>query len=213
MIMTDAQKSSYQPRILIADDQPDVLKALRLLLKPEGFQVETASSAAQIIEAVKSRDFNIVLMDLNYVRGETSGEQGLDVLSRIQQIDCLLPVVVMTAWSSVELAVEAMRRGARDFIPKPWNNERLLTVLRTQIELSQALRKSRQLEQEIVYLKSEDSHSLIAGSRAMQPVLEAIAKVGPSDANVLITGENGSGKGVVAQALHAASGRKNGSCD
>jgi DNA-binding NtrC family response regulator len=209
MIMTDAQKSSYQPRILIADDQPDVLKALHLLLKPEGFQVETASSAAQIIEAVKSRDFNIVLMDLNYVRGETSGEQGLDVLSRIQQIDCLLPVVVMTAWSSVELAVEAMRRGARDFIPKPWNNERLLTVLRTQIELSQALRKSRQLEQEIVYLKHEDSQSLIAGSRAMQPVLEAIAKVGPSDANVLITGENGSGKGVVAQALHAASGRKN----
>jgi DNA-binding NtrC family response regulator len=208
MIMTDKQKLSFKPRILIADDQPDVLKTLLLLLKPEGFQVETASSAAQIIEAVKSRDFNIVLMDLNYVRGETSGEQGLDVLLKIQQIDCLLPVVVMTAWSSVELAVEAMRRGARDFIPKPWNNERLLTVLHTQIELSQALRKSIQLEQEIVYLKSEGSQLLIAGSRAMQPVLEAIAKVGPSDANVLITGENGSGKGVVAQALHAASGRK-----
>jgi len=148
-------------------------------------------------------------MDLNYVRGETSGEQGLDVLSKIQQIDCLLPVVVMTAWSSVELAVEAMRRGARDFMPKPWNNERLLTVLHTQIELSQALRKSRQLEQEIVYLKNEGSRLLIAGSRAIQPVLEAIAKVGPSDANVLIAGENGSGKGVVAQALHTASGRKN----
>jgi len=207
--MTDKQKFFLEPRILIADDEPDVLKALRLLLKPDGFQIETVSSAAQIIEAVKSRDFNIVLMDLNYVRGETSGEQGLDVLSRIQQIDCLLPVVVMTAWSSVELAVEAMRRGARDFMPKPWNNERLLTVLRTQIELSQALRKSRQLEQEVVYLKNEGSQSLIAGSRAMQPVLEAIAKVGPSDANVLITGENGSGKGVVAQALHAASGRKN----
>jgi DNA-binding NtrC family response regulator len=205
--MTNAQNSSYQPGILIADDQPDVLKALCLLLKPEGFRVETASSAAQIIEAVKSRDFNLVLMDLNYVRGETSGEQGLDVLSIIQQIDNMLPVVVMTAWSSVELAVEAMRRGARDFMPKPWNNERLLTVLRTQIELGQALKKSRQLEQEIVCLKSEDSQSLIAGSRAMQPVLEAIAKVGPSDANVLITGENGSGKGVVAQALHAASGR------
>ena len=153
--MIDKQKFSFEPRILIADDQPDVLKALRLLLKPEGFQVEMASSATQIIEAVKSQDFNIVLMDLNYMRGETSGEQGLDVLLKIQQIDCLLPVVVMTAWSSVELAVEAMRRGARDFIPKPWNNERLLTVLRTQIELSQALRKSRQLEQEVVYLKNE----------------------------------------------------------
>ena len=209
MIMTDAQNSSCGPRILIADDQPDVLKALRLLLKPEGFQVETASCAAEIIEAVRTRDFDVVLMDLNYVRGQTSGEQGLDVLSRIRQIDNMLAVVVMTAWSSVELAVEAMRRGARDFVPKPWKNERLLAILRTQVELSRALQNSKQLEQEIVYLKNESSESLIAESHAMQPVLEAIAKVGPSDANVLITGENGSGKGVVANALHAASGRKN----
>ncbi|MBN1806004.1 MAG: sigma-54-dependent Fis family transcriptional regulator [Sedimentisphaerales bacterium] len=206
--MTDSQKS-FESRILIADDQLDVLKALRLLLRPEGFDIETASSESQIIEAVRSRDFNIVLMDLNYVRGETSGKQGLDVLSTIQRIDNLLPVVVMTAWSSVELAVEAMRRGARDFIAKPWNNDRLLAVLRTQVELSNALRKSKQLEQEIICLQNESSRSLIAESHAMQPVLEAIARVGPSDANVLVTGENGSGKGVVAQALHAASVRKN----
>jgi DNA-binding NtrC family response regulator len=114
----------------------------------------------------------------------------------------------MTAWSSVELAVEAMRRGARDFMPKPWKNERLLTVLRTQVELGRLLRKDRQLEQEIINLKSKGSKSLIAQSRAMQPVLEAITKVGPSDANVLITGENGTGKGVVAQALHTASKRR-----
>ncbi len=209
MIMTDAQRPSGEPKILIADDQPDVLKALRLLLKPEGFQIETASSVDEIIDSVRTRDFDVVLMDLNYVRGQTSGEQGLDVLSRIQQMDNMLPVVVMTAWSSVELAVEAMRRGARDFIPKPWKNERLLTILRTQVELSRALQNSKQLEQEIVYLRNESSESLIAESHAMKPVLEAIAKVGPSDANVLITGENGSGKGVVANALHAASGRKN----
>ncbi len=207
--MTDTQRPSYQPRILIADDQPDVLQALRLLLNQEGFQIETASSAAEIIDAVRTRDFDVVLMDLNYVRGETSGEQGLNVLTSIQQIDDMLPVVVMTAWSSVELAVKAMRRGASDFLPKPWKNERLLTVLRTQIELGQALHKSKQLEQENVLLKNESSQSLIAQSAAMQPVLEAIARVGPSDANVLITGENGSGKGVVAHALHASSGRKN----
>lgn len=207
--MTDEQKSPYESRILIADDQPDVLKALRLLLKPEGFHVETASSVSEIINSVKTRDFDVVLMDLNYIRGETSGKQGLDVLSRIQQIDNTLPVVVMTAWSSVELAVEAMRRGARDFMPKPWKNERLLTVLRTQVELGRLLRKDRQLEQEIINLKNKGFKSLIAQSRTMQPVLEAITKVGPSDANVLITGENGTGKGVVAQALHAASGRKN----
>ncbi|HEY43750.1 MAG TPA: sigma-54-dependent Fis family transcriptional regulator [Anaerolineae bacterium] len=206
--MTDKQKFSFEPRILIADDQPDVLKALRLLLKPEGFQIETASSVAEIIDSVKTRDFDVILMDLNYVRGETSGQQGLDVLYRIHNIDDMLPVVVMTAWSSVELAVEAMRRGARDFIPKPWKNERLLTILRTQVELGRALRKGKQLEQENVLLKDENSQLLIAESRIMQPVLEAIARVGPSDANVLITGENGSGKGVVAYALHAASGRK-----
>lgn len=208
--MTDTQRRiSDQSLILIADDQPDVLKALRLLLKPEDFQIETASSVSEIIDSVKTRDFDVVLMDLNYIRGQTSGEQGLDVLSRIQQIDNTLPVVVMTAWSSVELAVEAMRRGARDFMPKPWKNERLLTVLRTQVELGRLLRKGRQLEQEIINLKNKGFKSLIAQSRTMQPVLEAIAKVGPSDANVLITGENGTGKGVVAQALHAASGRKN----
>ena len=206
--MTETQRLSDQPHILIADDQPDVLKALRLLLKPEGFEIDTASSVAEIIDSVKTRDFDVVLMDLNYVRGQTSGQQGLDVLSRIKQIDNTLPVVVMTAWSSVELAVEAMRRGARDFMPKPWKNERLLTVLHTQVELSRSLRKGRLLEQQIVYLKNEGSKSLIAQSHAMQPVLEAITKVGPSDANVLITGENGSGKGVVAQALHAASGRR-----
>lgn len=206
--MAETQRLSDQSRILIADDQPDVLKALRLLLKPEGFQIDIASSVSEIIDSVKTSDFDVVLMDLNYVRGQTSGQQGLDVLSRIQQIDNTLPVIVMTAWSSVELAVEAMRRGARDFMPKPWKNERLLTILRTQVELSRSLRKGRQLEQEIVNLKNEGSQSLIAQSHAMQPVLEAISKVGPSDANVLITGENGTGKGVVAQALHAASGRR-----
>ncbi len=207
--MTGKQTSSYKSSILIADDQPDVLKALHLLLKPEGYHIETASSVAEIIDAVKSRDFDAILMDMNYVRGETSGQQGLDVLSNIRHIDNTLPVVVMTAWSSVELAVEAMRRGARDFIPKPWKNERLLTILRTQIELGRALRKGNQLEQENVLLKDQNAQSLIAESPAMQPVLEAIARVGPSEANVLITGENGSGKGVVANALHVASLRKN----
>lgn len=197
-----------QARILIADDQPDVLKALRLLLKPQGYILETASSVMEIVEAVQTRDYDVVLMDMNYVRGETSGKQGLDVLRRIQQIEDTLPVVVMTAWGSVELAVEAMRRGARDFIAKPWENERLLSVLRTQVELGHALRQGRRLEQEIHELKHEGVHTLIAESPAMQPVLDTIARVGPSSANVLITGENGSGKGVVARALHAASPRR-----
>ena len=202
------QKITDTSEILIADDQADVLKALRLLLRPEGYEIKTASSVEEIIDEVNSNDFDVVLMDLNYVRGETSGRQGLDLLKRIRQIDESLPVVVMTAWSSIEIAVEVMRCGARDFIQKPWKNERLLSVLQTQVELGRALRKSRKLSQEIDYLKDESRKILIAESAAMEPVLETIAKVGPSDANVLITGENGSGKGIVAQALHAASLRR-----
>ncbi|MBN2132445.1 MAG: sigma-54-dependent Fis family transcriptional regulator, partial [Sedimentisphaerales bacterium] len=204
---TTSQDTASTVRVLIGDDQPDVLRALRLLLKAEGYRIETASSAAGIVDAIRSVDFDAVLMDLNYARGNTSGQEGLDLLSEIQKIDSTLPIVVMTAWSSVELAVEVMRRGARDFVPKPWKNERLLAILRTQIDLGRALRKSRQLEQENVLLRAESRHTLIAESAAMRPVLEKIARVGPSDANVLITGENGAGKGVVAQALHGTSAR------
>lgn len=201
------KKITDTSNILIADDQADVLKALRLLLKPEGYEITTACSVQEIIDAVVSNDFDVVLMDLNYIRGETSGRQGLDLLKRIHQVDVSLPVVVMTAWGSIELAVEAMRHGARDFVQKPWKNERLLSVLRTQVELGRALRESKKLSEEIDYLKDQSRCLLIAESPAMQPVLKTIAKVGSSDANVLITGENGSGKGVVAQALHAASNR------
>ncbi|HZI95533.1 MAG TPA: sigma-54 dependent transcriptional regulator [Patescibacteria group bacterium] len=197
------------PRILIADDQPDVIESLRLLLKGEGFTIESVSSPAGLMAALESRDFDAVLMDLNYARDTTSGKEGLDLLSRIRNLDSTLPVIVMTAWGSVELAVEAMRRGARDFVQKPWENSRLLTILRTQVDLGQALRKGRLLEAENRLLRDDvRAHpDLIAHSAAMKPVLELISRVGPSDANVLISGENGSGKGVVARALHAMSGR------
>jgi DNA-binding NtrC family response regulator len=193
------------PRILIADDQPDVLEALRMLLKAEGFRTEPASSPIGIMQAIEARDFDVVLMDLNYARDTTSGQEGLDLLSRIQMLDSTLPVVVMTAWGSVELAVEAMRRGARDFIQKPWDNTRLLSILKTQIELGQALRKGQRLEAENKLLRDEGRPKLIAGSQVMKPILDLIARVGPSDANVLITGEHGTGKEVVAQSLHSIS--------
>src|SRR5258708_2113118 len=123
------------PAILIADDQPDVLEAPRLLLKGEGFAIEHAASPAQALSALEARDFAAVLIDLNYARDTTSGQEGLDLLARIREIDPSLPVVVMTAWASIELAVEAMRRGARDFIQKPWEDARLLAVVRTPLGL------------------------------------------------------------------------------
>jgi DNA-binding NtrC family response regulator len=195
------------PRVLIADDQSDVLEALRLLLKGEGFHLETASSPAGVLAAVDVREFDVALIDLNYARDTTSGEEGLNLLSRIHNLDPTLPVVVMTAWGSVEVAVEAMRRGARDFIQKPWDNARLLAIIRTQVELSQALRKGQRLEAENSLLRGDGFPDLVAESPAMQNVLQIISRVGPSDANVLILGENGTGKGVVARALHAHSGR------
>jgi DNA-binding NtrC family response regulator len=195
-------------RVLVADDQPDVLEALRLLLKGSGFDIRTAQSPAGVLQEVEARDFDVVLMDLNYTRDTTSGAEGLDLLRRIQELDRTLPVVVMTAWGSVEGAVEAMRRGARDYVEKPWENERLLTTLRTQAELGRALRSAERLEGENRRLRDlQGLPDLIAGSRAMEPVLDIMERVAPSDANVLIRGEHGTGKEVVARWLHAASGR------
>jgi len=194
-------------RILVADDQPDVLEALRLLLKGEGYQIETVKSPAAVIKAVEARDFSLAIIDLNYTRDTTSGQEGLDLLARLQAADPTLPVVVMTAWASVEIAVEAMRRGAKDFITKPWENPRLVSIVKNQIELAGAVRAYRRLEQENQILRGKGGPTLIAQSAAMRPVLEIISRVGPSDANILITGENGTGKGVVAQALHAVSVR------
>jgi len=197
----------FVPRVLAADDQPHVLEALRLLLKPEGFQLEAAESPAAVLAAVEAREFDVVLIDLNYARDTTSGQEGLDLLTKLRAIDATLPVVVMTAWGSVELAVEAMQRGARDFVQKPWENARLIATLRTQAELARALRRGEQLEAENRALREEGRPLLLARCEAMRPVLELIERVGPSDANVLISGENGSGKGTVAAALHAVSGR------
>ncbi|MGI9075022.1 MAG: sigma-54-dependent transcriptional regulator [Bryobacteraceae bacterium] len=196
-----------QMRILIADDQPDVLEALRLLLKREGYKIEAAESPQQVLQAIENRDYDAALIDLNYTRDTTSGEEGLELLAKIQTIDAMLPVIVMTAWSSVGLAVEAMRRGARDFIQKPWENERLSSIVRTQLELSEALRRGQRLEAENQLLRGDNLPTMIAQAPSMQPVLDMISRVGPSDANVLITGEPGSGKEVVARTLHAISSR------
>jgi DNA-binding NtrC family response regulator len=199
--------TAHPYRILLADDQADIRDALRLLLKREGYETHAVASPAEALSAIEAREFDAVLMDLNYARDTTSGQEGLDLLSRIQMVDSTLPVVVMTAWSSVEVAVEAMRRGARDFLQKPWENNRLLTILRTQIDLRQALRQASRLEAENRLLRAESRPTLIAESPSMQPVLDLIARIGPSDANVLITGEHGTGKEVVAQTLHALSSR------
>jgi DNA-binding NtrC family response regulator len=194
-------------RILVADDQSDVREALRLLLKAEGYAIETVSSPNAALQAVQGEEFDVMLMDLNYQRDTTSGQEGMDLLARLQASDSRLPIIVMTAWGSVELAVQAMRRGARDFIQKPWDNARLLSIIRNQVELYRTIRRAERLEAENSLLRAQNRPVFIAESKAMQPLLTLISRIGPSDANVLITGEHGTGKEVVAQTLHAMSPR------
>src|SRR6202140_4493863 len=200
-------EASVPPRVLAADDQEHILEALELLLRPQGYKVDKVRSPALVREALARNSYDAVLIDLNYTRDTTSGQEGLDLLSQIVSLDSTVPVIVMTAWANVELAVEAMRRGARDFVQKPWENERLLSILRTQVELHRALQRAARLEAENRLLRAEGRPEFIAAAPAMQSVLETIARVGPSDANVLITGEHGTGKEIVAQTLHALSAR------
>ncbi|HEY8256064.1 MAG TPA: sigma-54 dependent transcriptional regulator [Gemmatimonadales bacterium] len=199
--------SAPPPHILVADDQPDVREALRLLLKGEGYAIETVGSPAAVLAAVQRSDFDAVLLDLNYARDTTTGREGLELVSELQGLDATLPTIVMTAWGSVEKAVDAVRRGARDFIEKPWDNTRLLSTLRVQVELGRALRRTRRLESENRILRRDGAPEMIAESAAMRPIVQLMSRVAPSDANVLITGEHGTGKEVVAHWMHAASGR------
>ena len=201
-------RTAAVPRILAADDQPHILEAIQLLLKPQGYKVDIVRSPELAREALANEQYEAVLIDLNYTRDTTSGREGLDLLSEIVSQDSTLPVIVMTAWGNVELAVEAMRRGARDFIQKPWENERLLSILRTQVELHRALQDAQRLAAENRLLNAEGRPEFIATSPSMAPVLEAITRIAPSDANVLVTGEHGTGKEVVARTIHTLSLRK-----
>jgi DNA-binding NtrC family response regulator len=194
-------------RVLVADDQPHILEAVELLLAPKGIDVDCVRSPGLLLESLGLRDYDVLLIDLNYTRDTTSGQEGLDLLARIQEFDARLPVIVMTAWGNIDLAVESIKRGARDFVQKPWENERLVSLIRVHAELHHALRRARQLELENRLLRAEGMPEFVAGAPSMQPVLELIAQVGPSDANVLITGEHGTGKEIVAKLLHAASPR------
>lgn len=201
--------SSHPARILVADDQKDVQEALRLLFKGEGHRVESCSSPREVLDRLRSAEFDLLLMDLNYARDTTSGQEGLELLQQVRSNDDSMPVVVMTAWGSVELAVDAMRHGAQDFVEKPWDNQRLLSITQNQLELARARRDARRLETAQRTQQSEAMPHLVGGSASMRQILEVVARVGPSDAAILITGENGTGKGLIARALHVKSLRAN----
>ena len=182
-----------KPHILIADDQRDVREALRLLLKSEGWNCTAVEGPAQALEAAQKKRFDVALIDLNYTRDTTSGAEGLELLRELKKIDEEIPVVVMTAWGTINVAVEAMRCGAGDFIEKPWDNPRLMSVLGNQRALGRARRRGQRLQAE---------NTLLRG-----PAAEGFVAAAPSMRRLLILGENGTGKGVIARLLHDASRR------
>jgi DNA-binding NtrC family response regulator len=194
--------------LLVADDQPDVLEAVRMLARANGFDVRSATSPAAVLALVEAEDFDVCLIDLNYARDTTSGKEGMDLLARLRELDPTLPVVVMTAWGSIEGAVEAIRRGARDYLQKPWDNARMLATLRAQLELRSALRAANRLDAEAARNRAHELPEVVAKSRAMQHVMALVDRIAPSNASVLITGEHGTGKEVLARFIHAKSARK-----
>ena len=195
-------------RILIADDQQDIIDALRLLLLDEGYEVTAARSPSEALERLEAADCDLAIQDLNYTRDTTSGQEGFDLMERIRALDPTLPVLVMTAWSSIAGAVEAMRRGARDYIEKPWDDDRLLAAARTQVELRRAVRRNQRLQEANQRLQRGATPAFIGDAPAIVEVRRTIERVAPSDASVLITGEHGTGKEVVAALLHAYSERR-----
>jgi DNA-binding NtrC family response regulator len=156
------------PRLLVADDQPDVLEAVRMLARAHGFDVRTATSPAAVLALCEAEDFDVCLLDLNYARDTTSGVEGMGLLERLRELDPTLPVVVMTAWGSIEGAVEAIRRGARDYLQKPWDNTRLVATLAAQLELRRALRTVNRLDAEAARARQAELPAIVARSRAMQ---------------------------------------------
>src|SRR6476659_2429064 len=195
-------------RFLIADDQQDIIDALKLLLIDEGYEVAPARSPAEALDRLEAADFDLAILDLNYTRDTTSGQEGFDLIERIRTLDPTLPVLVMTAWSSIAGAVEAMRRGARDYIEKPWDDDKLLAAVRTQIELRRAVRRSQRLQEANQRLQRGATPPFIGDAPSMAEIRQTIERVAPSDASVLITGEHGTGKEVVAAWVHALSDRR-----
>ncbi len=202
-----AAVSAIAGSILVADDHPDVIAALKLLFKGEGYRVTESASPAQAVERVKAEDFDVALIDLNYREDTTSGKEGLRLLADLRTINPDLPVIVMTAWGSVPVAVQAMQDGAGDFLEKPWDNQRLLSIVRNQIALGASRRREKRLAAENALLRGQAGADFIAESAAMGPVMEMVERIAPSAANVLVTGEHGTGKSLIARHIHRLSDR------
>jgi DNA-binding NtrC family response regulator len=194
--------------ILVADDQPEIRQALRLLLRREAWSVREAGSPEEVLTELGHNDVDLALLDLNYCRDTTSGREGLSLIEQVRKIDPEVPIMAMTAWGSVDIAVKALKQGASDFIEKPWENTRLMQVIRTQLEMARAQRNERRYQAIAeIQRSSPEMQGFVAESDAMQGLMRTVSRVAVADATVLLTGENGTGKGRVADLLHKLSAR------
>ena len=201
--MPAANRSGQPTRVLVIDDQADVREALALLLGEDGYKVDTVAEPAAALERLRESDIGLVLFDMNYTRDTTSGREGLELLVRMREHDAILPLVAMTAWGSIDLAVEAVKRGASDFIEKPWDNNPLLSIIRTQLERARAADRAERLSRASnLERAARIPEGIVAESKAMRQVLALARQVAASDASVLITGDNGVGKGLIAERIH-----------
>ncbi|WP_269751486.1 sigma-54-dependent transcriptional regulator [Paraneptunicella aestuarii] len=206
---TKGQYALMKHNILVADDDEGIRSALTMLLKSEGFVPTTVDSPESALEALRYGDFSLVLMDLNFSLDTTSGDEGLQLVASIRRVDELIPIVVMTGWGTIEVAVSTMQKGANDFIQKPWENDRLLSIINNQIALAKSQIQTQKLSEQY-HLLQEEAHphkEIVAQSPAIQRVLQTLKQVAASDVSVLLTGENGTGKSMYARYLHDLSSR------
>lgn len=202
------KKTTKPPHVLVVDDNTDILKSVAILFSSEGITCQTCSSPEAAVSIALQSDIDVILLDMNYHRDTTSGKEGLNLIESLQKNSCSAHIVAMTAWASVSVAVEALKVGAKDFIAKPWDNDRLLSIIHNQCALKRSLEKQNRLTNENAFLKERPQQKLIAESSAMQRVLQTVQSVAKSDARLLITGEHGTGKSLLAEYCHDASLRK-----
>jgi DNA-binding NtrC family response regulator len=193
-------------RILVVDDQAHIRDSLTLMLEPEGYDVLEADSPSVATQSLETHDVDLVIMDMNYTVDTTSGEEGLALIEAIRQKDNVLPIVVMTAWANIDISVKAIKRGANDFIEKPWNNARLLSLIQNQVSLARERQTNRRLTEAVK--QGEKASNIIANAPSMQSVMALIERTAVSDANILLTGESGVGKSLFAGVIHRLSERR-----
>jgi len=198
-------------KILIADDDLNIIASLKYILSEENFDILAMTTPDAVLENLKKESVDLVLLDMNFQQDTTSGVEGLQLVAAIKKLDENLPIIVMTGWATIDIAVDAMRAGAKDFIQKPWNNERIISAIKTQIKLAKIDRKLQRLSQENKLLSSqsfpESKEQIIAQSPAMQQLMSTLGDLAKSDMSILLTGDNGTGKSMLAAYVHKFSTR------